>query len=415
VNPPTLELHFKKISLLQVLSNMSDSNIIFYIPPILFSIVALAFFLLWRLKVTPAWQWAAGFAQTAAGFVVSTFLTEPHLAAFASGLIFIGAAYCYGSGLMAHFRVPRLRAPRLIFVALYSITLVYVVYWAESLVAQLFLTDAGFAVLLGWSVCVVARKASRPIDKALIVTTSIVVLDSVIRTLFFTFFTNSSDNFSDFATSLYNLEVTVTTITVCMFFPFTALGASASAAIERHRAAAETDELTGLLNRRGFWDTLGSDFGSEIPQGSVIVFDIDHFKRVNDTYGHAVGDQVIQGLGGELSRRIESGGYVARFGGEEFVAFLPHVPLEEAVAVAEGVRSSFAVRKWNKQGLDRAVTLSCGISSTWIDGLGLDRIIEQADEALYAAKAAGRNQVAVGSGRGLQVPMADHRKLAERA
>ncbi len=372
---------------------MGDSNIIFYIPPILFGIVALAFFLLWHLKVTPGWHWGAGFAQTSAGFVVSTFLPEQFLAAFASGVIFIGAAYCYGSGLLRHFRGPILREQRLAFVALYTAALAYTVYWQQSLVAQLFLTDVGFAFLLGWAVWVVARNASRPIDIALVVTSCVVVLDSVVRAVFFTFFTKSSNNFGDFASSLYNLEVTITTITICMFFPFTALAASATAAIERHRTAAGRDELTGLLNRRGFWDAVQLDPNGAVLTGSLIVCDIDHFKHVNDTYGHAVGDLVIQRLARELEHVIGELGYVARFGGEEFVAFLPNSSIGQTVALAETVRSCFAVEDWAIIGVGHAVTVSCGVCAIIRGEMSLDDAIDRADGALYLAKNSGRNRV----------------------
>lgn len=293
---------------------------------------------------------------------------------------------------MAHFRVQTRRAPRLVFLSVYSGLLALCVYWQQSLVAQLFLTDAGFALLLGWSVCLVVRKASRPIDIALVVTTSIVVLDSVVRVIFFTFFTNSSNDFGDFASSFYNLEVTVTTITICMFFPFTALGASATAAIERHRQAAETDELSGLLNRRGFWDAMSNNFGRSTPQGSVIVFDIDHFKRVNDTYGHSVGDRVIRSLAQEISRLIIPFGHAARFGGEEFVAFLPRSSVAEARAIAELVRASFAAKDWRTHGLTYTATISCGVSFKEAEA-DLGQAIDRADAALYAAKAGGRNRV----------------------
>jgi len=372
---------------------MGDSNLIFYIPPILFGIVALAFFLLWHLKVTPGWHWGAGFAQTSAGFVVSTFLPDQFLAAFASGMIFIGAAYCYGSGLLRHFRAPTFRMQRVSFVALYTVALAYSVYWKPSLIAQLFLTDAGFALLLGFAVWVVARKASRPIDIALVVTSCVVVLDSVTRTVFFTFFTNSSNDFSDFATSLYNLEVTITTITICMFFPFTALAASATAAIERHRTAAARDELTGLLNRRGFWDAVQLDSNSEVLEGSLIVCDIDHFKHVNDTCGHAAGDLVIQGLAKELTRIVGKLGHAARFGGEEFVAFLPNSSVGQAIALADTVRTCFAMKDWSKIGVSHEVTVSCGVSAVAPGETSLDDVIDRADGALYLAKNAGRNRV----------------------
>ncbi|WP_438270240.1 GGDEF domain-containing protein [Rhizobium mongolense] len=222
---------------------------------------------------------------------------------------------------MVHFEAPKLRLPRLLFVAVYTVALAYLVFVKKSLVNQLFLTDIGFAILFGAAVWAVARKASRPIDIALVASTSIVVLDSVTRAVFFTFFTNGSDDLGDFAHSIYNIEVSITTITVCMFFPFIALGASASAAIERHRTAAERDALTGLLNRRGFLPPSEKEANANALRGSVVVCDIDYFKRVNDTYGHGAGDRVLQGLANEMKRLFEALGRVARYGGEEFAAF----------------------------------------------------------------------------------------------
>ena len=385
---------------------MQENFLILYVPPILFSVVALAFVLLWYMEIA-AWQWGAGFAQTAAGFVVSTFFPEPSLAAFISGLIFIGAAYCYGSALLVHFNAQKQRIPRLTFVAAYVIVLVYLVYVRQSLVGQLFLTDAGFAFLLGWSLWVVARKASRRIDVALVATSSIVVLDSVTRAIFFTFFTNSSDKLSDFATSLYNLEVSITTITICMLFPFAAIGASAAAAIEKHRIVAETDPLTGLFNRRGFGKALECDSKSGKLRGSLIVCDIDHFKRVNDTHGHAIGDVVIEGIAKELNRLIGSYGRAARYGGEEFVIFLPYATLADATTIAELLRVSIAEKDWHQHGLDHGVTISCGVASLndadYNDAdNNVDEAIRRADRALYAAKGSGRNRVKVESASAIE-------------
>lgn len=372
---------------------MNATNVIFYVPPITFTIVALAFFLLWRLKVTAAWQWSAGFAQTAIGFMLSTFLSDATFAAFASGVIFIGAAYCYGSGLMIHFGVPGWRKPRLAFVAAYMAALAYLVFAQQSLVSQLFVTDIGFALLLGFAVLMVARRASRPVDVALVVAASIVVLDSVIRAVFFTFFTNMSDSLGDFANSLYNIQVSITTVSVCMFFPFLALGASASAAIERHRAAAETDELTGLLNRRGFGHALQAQLSGNGLFGAVVVCDLDHFKRINDTYGHGAGDQVIRGLAEEMRRLVGPNGRAARYGGEEFAAFLPGATLDEATSLAEMLRVAFSSRDWSAHGIAQAVTVSCGVSPVRTGESSLENAINRADKALYAAKSAGRNRV----------------------
>lgn len=374
---------------------MGTSNIIVYVPPTLFSIVSLTFLLLWQMKVISAWQWSAGFAQTAVGFVLSTCSFVPSFDAFSSGLVFIGAAYCYGSGLLAHFGARRMRRERGLFVVAYTSALAYLVFVEQSLVFQLFLTDAGFAFLLGFAVCMVARRASRPVDIALVAASAVVVLDSVFRTMFFTFFTASSDNLADFADSAYNLSVHVTTITVCMIFPFTALGAIASAAIDRHREDAERDPLTGLLNRRGLDKAVDKSPRSELPSGAAMVCDIDHFKRINDSYGHAVGDKVIIALAQDLQRAVGAAGYVARVGGEEFVASIPGVTLQEASALANALRISFCGRDWAEVGVTNEITVSIGVSEVILEDRALEHAFLRADSALYSAKSGGRNVVVV--------------------
>ena len=150
--------------------------------------------------------------------------------------------------------------------------------------------------------------------------------------------------------------------------------------------------MTGLLNRRGFWDALSSISANGSPRGSIILFDIDHFKRVNDTYGHPIGDRVIRILAGEIDRLISPIGQAARFGGEEFVAFLPRVSAAEANAAAELVRATFASHDWQTEGLEFNVTISCGVAES-LDDADLDLAIKGADAALYSAKMAGRNRV----------------------
>ena len=372
---------------------MGASNLMVYVPPILFNIVALTFLCLWRARVISSWHWAAGFAQTALGFVLSTFSTHPMFDAFSSGMVFIGAAYCYGSGLLSHFDVPNCRLARRSLIAVYTPVLAYLVFVEQSLVWQLFLTDAAFALLLGIAVVTVALRASRYIDIGLVAASMIVVFDSVLRTVFFTFFTESSNDLGDFANSAYNLAVHVSTITVCMIFPFTALGAIASAAIDSHRSDAEKDHLTTLPNRRGFEKAIERKFGSNTPYGVALIFDIDHFKQVNDTYGHATGDRAIVMLADVLRQTVGTSGYSARAGGEEFIAYLPNASLKAAMTIGNLVRVSFEHGDWASLGIDRAFTVSCGLAAVLEEPQGLHRAFGLADHALYAAKSSGRNKV----------------------
>ncbi|WP_417427319.1 diguanylate cyclase [Hoeflea sp.] len=374
---------------------MGASDVIVYVPPVLFAMIALAFLVLWYMGIATSWQWSAGFAQTGAGFAFSAFPISPVFDAFVSGLIFIGAAYCYGSAVLLHFKAPMHRLERRLFALGYLVVHTYIIFVTASLRDELLLTDVTFAVLLGSALCVVIPKASRPADIAMIVGSMIVVIDTLARAIFFYFFTEAGNQLADFVNSNYNLAVHITTITICILFPFSALGAMASAAIDRHRDESEKDSLTRLLNRRGFEQAVDRMPQSIGIQGAVLICDIDHFKRVNDEYGHAVGDKVIVAVADELRHITASYGHAARFGGEEFVVFLPGVSLEHAVAIAQLLRVSFSDRDWHLIGIDHQVTMSLGVSAIEDGKSGLQAAIDRADRALYSAKASGRNQVAV--------------------
>ena len=163
---------------------------------------------------------------------------------------------------------------------------------------------------------------------------------------------------------------------------------------------AQTDPLTRLRNRRGFEQAVAEyALGREGDLGgcSVLVADIDHFKRVNDSYGHLVGDQVIRALAQVLQNCVKGRDIAARWGGEEFIVLLPETPGEGAVMLAEQLRTAFGktrIKRGGKQELNDAVTISIGVAQI---GLGepLEQAIERADSALYQAKNGGRNCVRV--------------------
>ncbi|WDZ77151.1 GGDEF domain-containing protein [Ensifer adhaerens] len=379
---------------------MDTNNIIVYLPPVMLGVVAFAFLLLWHVKISTSWQWSAAFAQAGLGFALVPFPVSPTFDIFVAGLLYIGAAYCYGSAILLHFGAPMQRSVRRLFVGGYIVVHTIVVLILESLKAELFLTDVAFACLLGFALFNVVTKVSNLADRAMIISGVLLVLDTLTRTVVFTFLIRTSDQMADFAASDYNLAVTVTTITIGLSFPFTAMGAMASAAIRGHREASERDPLTGLLNRRGFELAVHRATKDAVARGAVIVCDIDNFKQVNDGYGHAAGDNVIAELAAELQSHLGSRTVTARFGGEEFVAFLPHTSLAEASVIAHSVRIRFAGRDWHQAGIDRQITASFGVASI-VDGeVSEAAAIERADRALYAAKTAGRNRVEVAGGEG---------------
>lgn len=160
-----------------------------------------------------------------------------------------------------------------------------------------------------------------------------------------------------------------------------------------HRREAITDSLTGLLNRRALFDLYGHrSFG---PSMAVIIFDIDRFKAINDQYGHAAGDLVLKLFGQELSVGLRSSDTVARLGGEEFALVLDNTLPGRAEQVAERVRDAFAARAISVDDKSMVCTVSAGVATGTVKGLGFDDVLRAADKALYEAKRNGRNRVEV--------------------
>ncbi|HEY9079934.1 diguanylate cyclase [Magnetovibrio sp.] len=155
------------------------------------------------------------------------------------------------------------------------------------------------------------------------------------------------------------------------------------------------DSMTGLFNHTTTKQMLDTEIarvrrsGAELALASL---DIDHFKNVNDTYGHAVGDRVIKSLARMLRQRLRSADVIGRMGGEEFAAILPESGLEEAARVFDQIRKAFSEIVFHTDGTQFNVTISCGVAS-FADHNTATSLSDAADKALYAAKHGGRNQV----------------------
>ena len=168
--------------------------------------------------------------------------------------------------------------------------------------------------------------------------------------------------------------------------------------LEASLEMAVTDQLTGLYNRRYMNNQLQQYMHRAVMGGkplSVMMLDIDHFKKINDTHGHQAGDEVLQELADRLRHNIRPMDVACRPGGEEFLVILPETPGELAYAAAERVRRSIAAGKFNVLSDTREieVTVSAGVSSLLGPNDTMADLLARADSALYAAKSAGRNRV----------------------
>jgi two-component system cell cycle response regulator len=156
-----------------------------------------------------------------------------------------------------------------------------------------------------------------------------------------------------------------------------------------------TDGLTNLANRKQL-DTVLSE---ELPRAqrhgrhlSLLMIDIDHFKKINDTFGHLTGDSVLRGLATALTKRLRPNDKLGRFGGEEFCLVLPETSLSSAVRIAEDLRSIVAHQTFAAEGQEIHVTVSMGAAAA-TPTMTVEQLYKAADEMLYKAKASGRNRV----------------------
>lgn len=177
-----------------------------------------------------------------------------------------------------------------------------------------------------------------------------------------------------------------------------ALVTTANRSLEFEQAAS-VDSLTGLHNRRWLMESFPRTIRRCEQDGSpacLVMADIDHFKQLNDRHGHLLGDSVLRAVAHRLAESLRAPDLIARYGGEEFAILLPHTSTEEGLRIAERLRQAIAVLSLSEPTCDAvaATTISCGVAPLGLDN-SLDHLIRRADEALYRAKAGGRNRVEV--------------------
>lgn len=172
---------------------------------------------------------------------------------------------------------------------------------------------------------------------------------------------------------------------------------------ERLRELATTDPLTGALNRRQLYELAEEEVRRADRYWRPLCFsmlDLDHFKSVNDRFGHAVGDEALKSVSSTIRRSLRATDRLARHGGEEFVVMLPETPLSTARGALERIRAAVAKLRFEAQGENVPITVSAGVVS-WRSGESVDAVLDRADQALYEAKRLGRNQVVTSGDQGM--------------
>jgi diguanylate cyclase (GGDEF)-like protein len=162
-----------------------------------------------------------------------------------------------------------------------------------------------------------------------------------------------------------------------------------------HRTAATIDPLTEIFNRRALLDAgrrVLARIAWDKEPAAILMFDLDHFKKINDRFGHAVGDRALQTFARTAAAKLRATDIVGRLGGEEFAAVLPATNLQAAAVAAERVREAFEIAAKEIDGLPVGGTVSIGAAATDNPDADIDALLALADRALYAAKASGRNR-----------------------
>jgi diguanylate cyclase (GGDEF)-like protein len=197
---------------------------------------------------------------------------------------------------------------------------------------------------------------------------------------------------------------------------FFVLALGADRAEGRLKQMAYVDALTGAATRRAFMTDAAQSLATSHAQGkpfSVIEFDLDHFKVLNDSCGHAAGDRALQQFGQIAQQMMREGDSIGRIGGEEFAAALPGGSAAVAYVIAERVRSAFAHAISGAGGEPIGATVSAGTAQAF-PGESLDQVLNAADEALYVAKRRGRNRVERADRRSTSLASSSARTVARR-
>jgi diguanylate cyclase (GGDEF)-like protein len=224
-------------------------------------------------------------------------------------------------------------------------------------------------------------------------------------------FAHADNNFSDFMGSWFAIFA-LETLLYAIATAFIILTMAKERSERIHRTAATIDPLTEIFNRRALMDAgrriLGRMAWDKQPV-SVLMFDLDHFKKINDRFGHAVGDRALQTFAQTAQARLRATDIIGRLGGEEFAAVLPGTSLLSAAVAAERVRSAFELTAAEIDGLPIGGTVSIGAAATEDPDASIDNLLALADKALYAAKATGRNRIVLsGSEEERSAPVQAH-------
>ncbi|MBM7049217.1 GGDEF domain-containing protein [Rhizobium lusitanum] len=267
-------------------------------------------------------------------------------------------------------------------------------YVTPYLLARIYIQNFGYgAILLIASFRLVPQRRTRPVDRVLFWVMFVFAVQFFPRTAL-TAGPNAVFSARNFGQSPFWQALQVSIALLGAALAFAILAAALSDLLDDLRRERDSDPLTGVLNRRGFQER-SNELGLSASSASVslVLCDLDHFKVINDTYGHPAGDDVLRSFGAILVSELRSSDLVCRVGGEEFAILMPDTKEESAAAVAERIRKRIERQTFDRIPVSHRVTSSFGVAERR-SGESLHDLMERADQLLYKAKSGGRNRLA---------------------
>lgn len=336
---------------------------------------------------------AVGYILPCVGLTVQSLMTNQQLADWS---VITACLYLFGIWAVAQGMAQRTGGsanPRLALL-ISGITLLLLFYYSqvdENLWMRIIVLNTG----IGFIQMLVAKHFFRPIsgdllDRILTISYICIIIYTLVRPAVIAI-SFSPDDLVELTTSNYWLMMLSASLLLSLWLALLIVAVTVRDMVMEINDERYRDSLTHLLNRRGFFEAAKQFMsGGSTAHYFLLTCDIDHFKQVNDNWGHPAGDKVLQIVSKTISKNVRKGDLVSRFGGEEFVVFLRSMDINDAHKIAERIRQEIAATHYSV--IPAQVTASFGLVSI-SPGQDLQLALNHADERLYSAKQNGRNQV----------------------
>lgn len=344
-------------------------------------------------RVPLAW-WATGYIMIAVGCVLRIVPGVPDEIVIGLSNVFV--TWGYGAVLVGQYRFLGRTLPLVLMLGLLAATAYWVAFGQYQTMNERIVMTSLASGSICWIGCAILARSWWESDGALRAQRLASVLMAIHAAFFFV--RAAATTLSSEAVARWGPDVTITMFEGILWSfagPATLLAMVREQRENRHEAASSTDFLTGLDNRRALFAKGEPLLGGDQP-GALLIFDLDHFKRINDTFGHGIGDEMLQLFSRIAQREMRGVDILARLGGEEFAALLPGLEVAEAEAVARRVARTLEGTVLERPGLAAPVrtTVSVGVA-LFEPGRPTDltALLSAADQALYRAKREGRNRI----------------------